>query len=117
MVIAVVLVFSFFITSADSATFVLGMTTEDGCLEPHRRTKAVWGVLLSLIASALLVNGATRDEACALVARAHAELSLLHDERPTAQFEKPLVLDEILYEGGELPGNNLSAHKANGVEM
>ena len=56
-VIAVVLVFSFFITSADSATFVLGMTTEDGCLEPHRRTKAVWGVLLSLIASALLVNG------------------------------------------------------------
>lgn len=28
-VISVVLVFSFFITSADSATFVLGMTTED----------------------------------------------------------------------------------------
>jgi glycine betaine transporter len=56
-IIAVVLIFSFFITSADSATFVLGMITEDGCLEPHRRTKAVWGVLLSLIASVLLVNG------------------------------------------------------------
>lgn len=33
------------------------MITEDGCLQPHRRTKAVWGVLLSLIASVLLVNG------------------------------------------------------------
>lgn len=55
--IAVVLVFSFFITSADSATFVLASLSEDGNITPHRRTKVVWGVLLSLIAAILLLAG------------------------------------------------------------
>ncbi len=55
--IAIVLVFSFFITSADSATFVLGMLSEDGSLYPHNRTKVIWGVLVSLIAVVLLASG------------------------------------------------------------
>lgn len=56
-IVALVLIFSFFITSADSATFVLGMITEDGSQTPRNRTKILWGVLLSLIAALLLVAG------------------------------------------------------------
>ncbi|MDO5135695.1 MAG: BCCT family transporter [Eubacteriales bacterium] len=56
-VIAIVLVFSFFITSADSATYVLAMQSENGRLNPHNKVKVVWGVLLSVIASVLMFRG------------------------------------------------------------
>lgn len=56
-IIAIFLVFSFFITSADSATFVLGMLSENGSLNPHNRTKVVWGATLSIIAVILLMAG------------------------------------------------------------
>lgn len=55
--IAIILVFSFFITSADSATFVLGMMSENGTLQPSQRNKLVWGVLLSSIAVILMYAG------------------------------------------------------------
>ena len=55
--VAIVLVFSFFITSADSATYVLGMLSEDGNINPHGRTKIVWGVSLSIISIILLMAG------------------------------------------------------------
>ncbi len=55
--IAIVLVFTFFITSADSATFVLGMLSEDGSLYPHNKVKVVWGVLVSAISVVLLMVG------------------------------------------------------------
>lgn len=55
-IVALVLIFSFFITSADSATFVLGMISEDGHPAPRTRTKVVWGVLLSCIAALLLIS-------------------------------------------------------------
>ena len=41
--IAIILVGSFFITSADSATFVLGMQTSFGRLNPSSFVKIVWG--------------------------------------------------------------------------
>ena len=56
-VVALVLIMSFFVTSADSATFVLGMISEDGSLNPRRRTKFVWGVTLSVLAAVLLAAG------------------------------------------------------------
>lgn len=56
-IIAIVLIFSFFITSADSATFVLGMLSENGNLHPHNKTKIIWGTLLSGIAIVLLMAG------------------------------------------------------------
>lgn len=56
-IVAIVLVFSFFITSADSATYVLGMLSEDGSINPHGRTKVVWGVALSVISIILLMAG------------------------------------------------------------
>ena len=40
--VALVLIGSFFITSADSATFVLGMQTSYGSLEPSNMVKVTW---------------------------------------------------------------------------
>lgn len=56
-VIALLLVSSFFVTSADSATYVLGMQTAFGSLQPSNKIKIVWGVALSSIAFVLLLSG------------------------------------------------------------
>ncbi|EKU50030.1 BCCT family transporter [Staphylococcus massiliensis] len=55
--VALLLIASFFITSADSATFVLGMQTSFGRLTPSGFVKIVWGVMLSAIAYVLLLAG------------------------------------------------------------
>ncbi|KKB38851.1 glycine betaine uptake BCCT transporter [Bacillus thermotolerans] len=56
-IIAVLLVSTFFITSADSATFVLGMQTTHGSLTPPIKVKLTWGIAQSLIAVILLYSG------------------------------------------------------------
>ncbi len=56
-VIAIVLIITFFVTSADSATFVLGMMSSKGNLNPSNVVKLIWGVLQSLIALVLLLSG------------------------------------------------------------
>ncbi len=56
-IIAVLLVFSFFVTSADSATFVLAMQSEGGSLHPDNKIKVLWGALVSTIAAVLLRAG------------------------------------------------------------
>ncbi|BGE82501.1 BCCT family transporter [Staphylococcus petrasii] len=56
-IIALVLIASFFITSADSATFVLGMQTTYGSLEPSSIVKVTWGIAQALIAFILLLAG------------------------------------------------------------
>ena len=66
-IIALILIASFFITSADSATFVLGMQTTFGSLEPTGFVKVTWGVAQSLIAFILLLAGGG-DGAAALSA-------------------------------------------------
>ncbi|EMO3987440.1 BCCT family transporter [Staphylococcus aureus] len=55
--IALLLIASFFITSADSATFVLGMQTTFGSLNPSSMVKVVWGISQALIAFVLLLAG------------------------------------------------------------
>lgn len=55
--LALVLIVCFFVTSADSATFVLGMMSSGGMLNPPARTKLVWGVLQAAIALVLLASG------------------------------------------------------------
>ncbi|PIC63799.1 glycine/betaine ABC transporter permease [Sporosarcina sp. P13] len=55
--IAILLIISFFITSADSATFVLGMQSSYGSLTPPNNLKIVWGVIQSSIAIILLYVG------------------------------------------------------------
>ena len=59
-VAAIILIASFFITSADSATFVLGMQSTNGSLTPPNTVKLGWGLIQSTIAVILLsVNGLT----------------------------------------------------------
>ncbi|RIO67849.1 BCCT family transporter, partial [Mammaliicoccus sciuri] len=56
-IIALALIASFFITSADSATFVLGMQTAYGTLNPSGFIKIIWGLALAAIAYVLLLAG------------------------------------------------------------
>ncbi len=55
--IATTLIVTFFITSADSATFVLGMLSSGGDLNPSNGIKLVWGLLQSSVAIVLLLSG------------------------------------------------------------
>ncbi|ARD48317.1 glycine/betaine ABC transporter permease [Sporosarcina sp. P37] len=54
---AILLVTSFFITSADSATYVLGMQSTYGSLTPPNSVKVIWGIIVSTIALVLLSAG------------------------------------------------------------
>lgn len=53
--VVVVLLCTFFVTSADSATFVLGMLSSRGNLNPSTKIKVVWGLIQSLTALALML--------------------------------------------------------------
>ncbi len=55
--IATLLIASFFVTSADSATYVLGLQSSGGRKEPSNPVKLTWGVMQSMIAVALLLSG------------------------------------------------------------
>lgn len=55
--VTILLLGTFFITSADSATFVLGMFSKQGTLNPDVKTKVVWGSIQSLLAFALMFSG------------------------------------------------------------
>ncbi|MBB6218283.1 glycine betaine transporter [Anaerosolibacter carboniphilus] len=55
--VAVILLVTFFVTSADSATFVLGMMTSHGEMNPSTQKKIIWGVIQSALALALMLAG------------------------------------------------------------
>ncbi len=50
----------FFITSADSATFVLGMLSTSGSLNPSNTIKIVWGLTQSAMAAIVVYFGGTQ---------------------------------------------------------
>ncbi|MGD6830794.1 glycine betaine uptake BCCT transporter [Sutcliffiella halmapala] len=56
-VLTVALITTFFVTSADSATFVLGMLTTGGKLNPPNGVKVVWGIILAASTLVLLASG------------------------------------------------------------
>lgn len=56
-IVAIVLLCTFFITSANSGTFVLAMLTSDGDLNPPNGRKMLWGVLQAVTAVGLLMAG------------------------------------------------------------
>ena len=56
-VISLFLITTFFITSADSATFVLGMQTTNGSLNPPNFVKISWGLFLAATAIILMGTG------------------------------------------------------------
>ncbi len=69
--LAVLLICTFFVTSADSATFVLGMLSSEGRLTPSTRMKLTWGALVSSIAAVLLLSGGLEGlQTAAIVAAA-----------------------------------------------
>ncbi len=55
--LSLLLVFTFLITSIDSAIFVLGMFADNGNNEPRRRNLLVWGTILVLFTVATLFIG------------------------------------------------------------
>ncbi|MCI3927083.1 BCCT family transporter [Paenibacillus sp. TRM 82003] len=57
VLITLLLISTFFITSADSATFVLGMQTTNGSLNPPNAVKITWGLVLSASAVVLMASG------------------------------------------------------------
>ncbi|MCO4849632.1 glycine betaine transporter OpuD [Bacillus vallismortis] len=56
-ILSLILIAVFFITSADSATFVLGMQTTYGSLNPANSVKFSWGIIQSAVAAVLLYSG------------------------------------------------------------
>ncbi|MEG2788232.1 MAG: BCCT family transporter [Romboutsia sp.] len=56
-IIAMILLCTFFVSSADSATYVLGMFTSNGDLNPSNKKKITWGIVQALLAIALLLSG------------------------------------------------------------
>ena len=55
--VALVLLCTFFITSANSGTFVLSMLTSDGALNPPNNKKVLRGIVQSVMAVGLLIAG------------------------------------------------------------
>ena len=56
-VLAMILIGTFFITSADSAAFVLAMLSTGGDQDPRWTVKVMWGVFVALFAFVLLLAG------------------------------------------------------------
>lgn len=56
-VLMLILTVLFVVTSANSATFVLGMFTGRGVLVPSRVLRLIWGVVQILVAAVLLIGG------------------------------------------------------------
>lgn len=55
--IAMILLCTFFVSSADSATYVLGIFTSDGDLNPSNKKKITWGIIQALLALVILMSG------------------------------------------------------------
>ncbi|MEV6581779.1 BCCT family transporter [Streptomyces sp. NPDC051582] len=58
---AMVLVMTYFVTSADSASLVMGSLTSRGSLNPPTWLVVTWGVLMAAVAAVLLVAGGLKS--------------------------------------------------------
>ncbi|AJD90239.1 BCCT family transporter [Jeotgalibacillus malaysiensis] len=58
--LTIVVIAIFFITSADSATFVLGMLSTSGSMNPEGPVKILWGLSLSSMAAIIVYFGGTQ---------------------------------------------------------
>ncbi|MBQ0018185.1 MAG: BCCT family transporter [Clostridiales bacterium] len=55
-IITLILVCTFFITSADSAVIVLGIFSENGALNPSKKTLLMWGILEGVFSIVLMIG-------------------------------------------------------------
>jgi glycine betaine transporter len=69
-VIMVVLISTFFITSANSGTFVLSMYSTRGDMNPPKVRMGIWGVLMAALAFVLLMSGGLQSLQIASIAAA-----------------------------------------------
>jgi glycine betaine transporter len=105
-IIAVFLISSFFVTSADSATVVLGMQTTNGNLNPPNSVKLVWGAIISATAAVLISTekGLGALQTAAIIAALPFTLIMimmiislmksLQSEKPTIASEKEKIILE-----------------------
>ena len=65
------LIFTFLVTASNSATYVLGMYSEGGTLQPSNRSKIIWGALIAALASIMMLgtgNGLSMLQTLSIVA-------------------------------------------------
>ncbi|KPQ26385.1 MAG: choline/glycine/proline betaine transport protein [Halomonas sp. HL-48] len=55
--IAIVLIFIFLVTSADSASYIVAQMTDNGSINPPLYKRVIWGVLIAAICFTLVVAG------------------------------------------------------------
>ncbi|MCD7877790.1 MAG: BCCT family transporter [Cloacibacillus porcorum] len=60
-VVMLVLIITFFVTSANSGTFVLAMLSTHGDLNPPKSKMLVWGILMAALAVVLLLTGGLQN--------------------------------------------------------
>ncbi|APH05458.1 glycine betaine uptake BCCT transporter [Bacillus weihaiensis] len=70
IIVTLMLITTFFVTSADSATFVLGMQTTKGSLNPPQYVKVIWGLFLSASAIVLMMSGGLNAMQTAIIVSA-----------------------------------------------
>lgn len=70
VIVTLLLITTFFVTSADSATFVLGMQTANGDLNPPNVVKIIWGLFLSASAVVLMLSGGLNAMQTAIIVSA-----------------------------------------------
>ncbi|TAA73058.1 BCCT family transporter [Planococcus salinarum] len=56
-IMALLLIAIFFITSADSASYVLSTLTSSGAIRPSKAVRLAWGILIAATAASLLLSG------------------------------------------------------------
>ncbi|MFC7392329.1 glycine betaine uptake BCCT transporter [Scopulibacillus cellulosilyticus] len=98
-ILAIILICTFFITSADSATFVLAMQTTNGSLNPPNVIKIVWGVVQAAAAAVLLWSGGlTALQTASIIAAfpfAIILLFMLYSLYKAFKEDKPKVKKEV----------------------
>ena len=60
-IITLIIIMIFFVTSADSATYVLGMLSSKGSINPSGIVKVSWGIILALFAMIMIYTGGTQS--------------------------------------------------------
>ncbi|NEU29521.1 BCCT family transporter [bacterium LRH843] len=105
-IVTVFLIASFFITSADSATVVLGMQSTNGDLNPSNSVKFIWGLIISSTAAVLLSTeqGLGALQTAAIIAALPftfimimmiiSLMKSLRAEKPTLLIEKERIRQE-----------------------
>lgn len=60
-IVTLIVIMIFFVTSADSATYVLGMLSSKGSINPKGIVKVSWGIILALFAMIMIYTGGTQS--------------------------------------------------------